>query len=545
MSTKTIITLFICATTFFVVAQDDITDQIAISGDREEFFLDAINGEDDNYYVVATSGSDGTSGTLQVPEHDGNLYIILTKFNDENELVWQKSYYGSGSDYSKKLVKSDDGLYLLGHSSSPVSGNKTTEKYGLEDWQADYWLLKLDFDGNIMWDKSYGSDNGDEASDLIILPSGELLIAGVSRGDASGVKSEDAVTESKSDYWIVKTTAEGDIIWDKTIGSPDFDSNPSLTQLDNGKIIIAGMSRGDKGGSKTDDNFGNNNAWIIAIKEDGDILWDKTFGGTDGAFGGVAYTKNNLIYLIINSLSGMSGNRSVSLKGEQDIWFLKLDDEGEVLSELNFGGDGQESANQVIFQENDRILLAASSDSDNSIDKEDSNRGFSDYWPILINNEGEILWQKTIGGIHGDILKKVLVRPNNKLLLIGQSDSGISADRTVENHSEQPNANNENDVWIVEIDASILNTENEEINLNNVSVYPNPFASDLTIEVDNLEVLNEVIITDVNGKVYWSKEKKDIEGSEFTIPLDNLSKGVYLVNIKSKNSSVIKRVVKN
>lgn len=530
------INLIICTMLGFSgIGQVEITNQNSLGGDIRMTSPPLVNGENGNYYLLTSTSASGESGNLDVSEYDGT-YLILVKYNESNEIVWQKSYYGSESDVSTSILFKDSSVYLLSYSNSPISGNKSAENYGGKD----YWLLKVDTDGEIIWQKTYGGDNRELPSNMNFLDDGNILLSGVSNSGISGVKSEPAI--GTRDLWIVKVAdTDGEIIWDKTIGSLGQEYSSSLAETDEGNIIISSLSDGDVGGDKTEPKYGNLDVWIVSLDKDGNKIWDKTVGGLGFELSGHFVLKDDLIYLFAQSESSIGGARIVPLKGSMDIWMLTLSiEDGSIINQFSYGGNKNERIYSVSYLRDDLIFLSASSDSDISGDKDEEGRGQLDYWPILINEDGNLLWQTTIGGSNDDVLQNILERPNNKLLLAGLSKSRVSGDRTATYYGSLTGE----DVWLVEIDATILSTDEAEIELVNVDVYPNPFVDELHLKMEQPNKIEKVIIRDIQGKLVWESSIKDQNQTILTLPTPNFESGTYLINVTGEGFSMLKRVVK-
>src|SRR5204862_5024756 len=106
---------------------------------------------------------------------------------------------------------------LGGCSSSGPSGNKTSAWYG----QNDYWVLRLDKDGNKLWENTYGAAGDERISKILILTNGDILLAGYSSSGTNSIKT--APNRGSYDYWLVKIDPNGNKIWDKTYGGSSTD----------------------------------------------------------------------------------------------------------------------------------------------------------------------------------------------------------------------------------------------------------------------------------------------------------------------------------
>jgi len=175
-------------------------------------------------------------------------------------IQWQNTIGGDGADELVSIVQVSDGNFIAyGTSLSGVSGDKTDPSKGGED----YWVLKLDTDGDIIWQRTIGANSSDIAYQAIEAFNGDLLLAGSSFSDASGDKSEDSF--GISDYWIVRLDSEGSIIFENTIGADDLDIVFEIEEFDDGSLFIGGHSRSDISGDKDEDNVGDIDLWFLKL----------------------------------------------------------------------------------------------------------------------------------------------------------------------------------------------------------------------------------------------------------------------------------------
>ena len=104
----------------------------------------------------------------------------------------------------------------------------------------------------------------------------DILLAGYSESNASGEKS--ANSKGSYDYWIIKIDANGNKLWDKTIGGGKNDYLRAITKTDDGAFLLTGYSDSNGTGDKTQPSQGGTDYWVVKIDANGNKLWDKTFG---------------------------------------------------------------------------------------------------------------------------------------------------------------------------------------------------------------------------------------------------------------------------
>ena len=267
-------------------------------------------------YSVSNKGHDKSEDS----RGEQDFWIVKTDSNETK--LWDKTYGGSSTDYHTfALIEDINGNLIFGGSSkSSASGDKSEDSRGAED----FWIVKTDSNGTKLWDKTYGGSGQDEPKSMVLTDDGGLLIGGTSNSDASGDKSEDS--RGGKDFWIVKTDSNGTKLWDKTIGGSQDDILGAMVLTDKGDLLIAGESRSDASGDKSEDSRGGQDFWIVKTDSNGTKLWDKTIGGTENDKpDSMVLTDDGGLLIVGNSLSSDSGDKSKDSRGMVDFWVVKLE----------------------------------------------------------------------------------------------------------------------------------------------------------------------------------------------------------------------------
>ena len=181
----------------------------------------------------------------------------------------------------------------------------------------DFWVVKLDATGVLVWEQAYGGSGIEQAYDAVQLDNGDFIIVGQgygSDGDASG-------NHGGSDAWVLRINSQGGLIWQKMFGGSDFEFAQSITQGPDNTYFVSGNSRSSDG--DLTENFGENDLWVFQITDQGDLLWQKTIGGSgiDVAQDAVYTTETGLV---IAGTSHSAVLNAKSSKGLSDLVFIKL-----------------------------------------------------------------------------------------------------------------------------------------------------------------------------------------------------------------------------
>ncbi|HYV91100.1 MAG TPA: MopE-related protein [Chitinophagales bacterium] len=310
--------------------------------------------------------------------------VMVHAQNCVPNIEWQISLGGDTTDQAGSVTPTSDGGYVVaGYTSSnngDVSGN-----HG----QQDYWLVKLAADGSFIWQEPLGGSHEDIAHAIIQTSDDGFAIAGSTRSNDGNVTGNSGI----HDFWVAKLDANGGLIWQNALGGTANDFAYAISQTTDGGYIVAGSTTSNDG--DVTGNHGLNDYWVVKLDVDGNLEWQKTLGGThndeaysvkqsaDGGYIVAGYTAS--------SDGDVTGNQGVT-----DYWIVKLDGTGNLSWQKNFGGPNNDVANYVQVTSDGGYIVAGSSSS-NSGDVT-FNHGFSDYWIVKLDSAGTLIWQKALGG---------------------------------------------------------------------------------------------------------------------------------------------------
>ncbi|MFY7738970.1 MAG: T9SS type A sorting domain-containing protein [Flavobacterium sp.] len=268
--------------------------------------------------------SGGTHLDFGLCDNTYNYYLqknnTIAGFND---FIWYKYFRGDQQDILKTFIETtDDGYIMIGSSNSNIANEKTENSKG----QYDYWIIKINSDGDIVWQKTIGGNDMEDASSIIQTVDGGYLIGGSSKSNISGDKTENS--DGDYDYWIVKLDTNGTTEWQKTIGGSLNDKLAALKPTIDGGFILVGTSNSSISGDKTENSRGLNDIWIVKLNNQGTILWDKTIGRSlDDSANDVIQTNDGGFVVAGTSFSSMSGDKLENSRGNSDYWIIKLNPE--------------------------------------------------------------------------------------------------------------------------------------------------------------------------------------------------------------------------
>ncbi len=201
------------------------------------------------------------------------LVLCATIFPQSVYIDWQQCYGGTERDIGRSVVLDND--YLIALSTSRSNDFDVSFNYG----GVDFWLFKAGETGNILWEKSYGGSDDDLPIEIMISPDGGYVLFGETWSDDGDVNGN----HGGADYWLVKTDSLGNLLWQRSLGSSMNNLPSDMDMDDEGNIYVIGLSLG-VGGDVTANN-GSYDYWFVKINSLGSIVWEKNLGGVYGDFG--------------------------------------------------------------------------------------------------------------------------------------------------------------------------------------------------------------------------------------------------------------------
>lgn len=397
-------------------------------------------------------------------------------------IEWQGVYGGTASDYLTSSRQTADGGYIFGgYSNSGINGNKTEDKVGLYD----YWIIKTDSAGNIVWQNVIGGTQNDYLNNVEPTADGGYILGGTSFSDSTADKSENK--NGAQDFWIVKTDASGNIVWENTIGGDAYDYLHIIHQTPDGGYIAGGYSDSGLSGDKSEAGQGFIDYWIVKLDASGNIEWDNTIGGSgsDNLFD-ISLTTDGGYIVAGSSTSGISGDKTEAAAGN-DYWILKLDGSGNIDWQNTLGGSTEDIPASIVQTGDGGYIVGGKSNSAISGDKTEAVVGGNDYWVIKLDASGNIEWQNTIGGTGSDIVNKVMQASDGEYMIAGTSASPLSGDKTEASMGLD-------DYWLVKIDELGVITWDNTIGGNK-----SDNLVDVQVTADNGYMLGGYSSTNVNG----------------------------------------------
>lgn len=503
-------------------------------------------------------------------------------------IQWQSCYGGSNNDKATDIIIIEDGYLMVGTVNS--DDGDITNFHG----ETDLWVVKTDSLGTILWERCYGGTSQELEGRIIKDFLGNYYICGWTSSDDGDVQS---FNHGSFDVWIIKINETGDILWENCFGGSGYDEPTNFNLLTDGNILITCNSTSDDGDLPA--HYGFYDSWIFIISPEGEIVQSEVFGNDlnntvnnaietqDGGyfFTSKASSTNGMVegtyhggmtdvwvvkldnlmniewqmlygggdwdsgsngiielidgYLFLALTNSNDGDVSGFHGGFRDIWAVKTNFDGEIIWQKCLGGSDSETAGDVFQLEDQGFIIFGTTDSNNGdVSGNHSWSGYSDIWMVKLNSAGEIEWQQCYGGLNDELLYSGIVKKTDYNWVLAGSTKYNTGDVVCNWHGLE-------DYWVFEIKDPSINIIDRKISEQGIKIYPNPANEYLTFDVQGskCKIANsytEIQIVDVFGKEIAClplNPDKTVWGTS------NVSNGIYFYTIKFNDKLYMGKVL--
>ena len=253
----------------------------------------SIKPTTDGGYIVA-----GDIFASSPREYD---YSVI-KLNSNGEIQWQKALGGAADDRANSVQQTPDGGYIVAGYSNSTDGN-VTGNHG----KYDYWIVKLSSSGDIQWEKTLGGSSDDKANSVQLTADGGYIVAGFTGSNNFDVTGNNGF----DDAWIVKLNSDGTIQWQKALGANGQDYTRSIRRTNDGGYILAGYTysyRNDFPGFNDRPDY-----WIVKIDGNGTFQWQRSIGGAYTEIAHAVQPTTDGGYVIIGESNSLDGSITSNL----------------------------------------------------------------------------------------------------------------------------------------------------------------------------------------------------------------------------------------
>ena len=388
---------------------------------------------------------DTPSNDGDVTGNHGSNDFWLVRINTTGGILWQKTYGGSSGELARYIALTSDGGFIA-CGSSYSNDLDVSGHHGPVGVQPDYWVVKLDASGNIQWQHSFGGTGYDAASYVMQTSDGGFLLSGISLSNDGDVSVHHGEL-TENDAWVIKLDSTGDLLWQKTFGGDNDDFLGGIIELDSHAYLLAGSTSSIEG--DVTGNHGLSDSWICKITADGSLIWSKCYGGSnyDNAYGLEKTNANQFALAVLSTESSdgdVTGYHGVLYN---DVWTIHIDSTGTMLWQKCYGGTGADVGYSTCGIQDSTMLIAGFTTSLNGDVTE--HFGQADAWLIDTDSSGNLIWQKSFGGSLGDYFYTTQQTLDGGIICGGYTNSV--------NHDVSGN-HGSYDYWVVKLSAPCIHT---------------------------------------------------------------------------------------
>ena len=382
-----------------------------LGGSAKDVARAVIPTNDGGFAVLATAES--VDVDLQGKAWPGADYWLL-KYDTAYNLEWDKTYGGTDDDQAHDLVQTADGGYaLIGYSKSDDGDASNNEGFH------DNWIVKVDAQGNFEWEQSFGFLGHDHSYSILQFDDG-YAIGGFL--DVTASEGEGATDRSNlhgvGEFWVHRLDLQGNIIWRKYFGGTHDEKIYGLAKADDGGIILAGYTESPD--FDISENNGTYDFWAVKVDATGEMVWENAYGGQEFETANSITKGPNNTYLLAGSARSTDGDVSTNY-GNSDMWVIAIDDNGNLLWENNYGGSQFDTIHEISPAIGGGYWIAGDSRSDD-IDL-DGNAGQNDAVLMKLSATGDIEFTKRLAGSNFDFGNDVKEIKENVVVFVGETDS--------------------------------------------------------------------------------------------------------------------------
>ena len=314
-----------------------------------------------------------------------------------SQSYWAKTFGGTSLEAGYSVQQTSDGGFIVaGYTSS------------FEVRGSNFFVIKLDANGNTTWQKKYGSICVNKGQAIQQTSDGGYILAGYT----------DIFGAGWFDMMLYKLDANGDVVWSKTYGGTNFDQLTSIQQTSDGGYVLAGYT--------SSFGYGSYDVLVLKLDSGGSITWEKAFGGTGADYASSIRQTSDGGYIVAGKTSSFGA-------GGKDLWVIKLNSTGTVTWQNTYGGTADDTASFIQQTSDGGFILIGDTYSFSTANF------YHDFWVIKLQADGSINWQKAYGTRYKQFSSSIQQTSDGGYILVGYIDLYCNSD---------------NDLWLMKLDTS-------------------------------------------------------------------------------------------
>jgi hypothetical protein len=307
------------------------------------------------------------------------LAAILLPSTLPAQITFERTYGGTGNDWGWSVQQTRDSGYIITGSTTSIGAGRL-----------DVYLVKTSAYGETLWTRAYGGAYNEFGRSVQQTTDSGYVITGYTGSFGAGA----------SDVYLIKTDQDGDTLWTRTYGGPDYEDGHSVQQTADGGYIIAGHT--NSFGAGFDD------VYLIRTNASGDTLWTRTFGGDTDDYGYSVQQTADSGYVIAGSTTRRGADNF-------DVYLIRTNARGDTLWTKTYGGEYHDGGYSVLQTAENGFVIVGYTAS--------SGAGSDDVFLINTDAQGDTLWTRTFGGGFDDGSHSLQQTPDNGYIIAGTTSS--------------------------------------------------------------------------------------------------------------------------
>ncbi|MGR6088039.1 MAG: SBBP repeat-containing protein [Arcticibacter sp.] len=484
------------------------------------------------------------STTLTNADNSGTTPdVIIAKYNTSGALLWAKSAGGTSIDIANSITTDAIGnVFVCGYFQSPTIVFGTTTLTNVANGY-NYFVVKYDAAGNVLWAKSAGGSGYESANGIATDASGNVIVAGYFSSSSFSIGSTTLNNAGNFDAFIAKYDGSGNVLWAKYANGLYLDQANAVTTDVSGNIYVTGYygSNSLLFGTVSISHTGTNNQYNIFTAKynaSGVLQWVKQAGSyPDHVSYSICTDASSNVYVTgyYSSATFSFGTSTLTnpSPGYNDIMVLKYDAAGNEVKAIGIGNPGNEAAQAVKVDASGNIYLSGWYQLADLVVGNDTlvSAGGLDGFLIKLDSNGTPQWSTSIGGTLNDQAYGLAIDASGNAFVTGYFQSSLMVLGSIIVSNTAPNGAS-SDIYIGKINNSSVGFTETSDPVNSISIYPNPLTDATTITFHEFQSNAIVSVYDAIGNEIKSI---NFSGDKLVLEKGDMQSGIYFVKTVSEN----------
>lgn len=332
------------------------------------------------------------------PNFDYFRDVIVYHIDRKGNLLWKRIYGGSYEELAGDILSDKQGYYYLSIKTYSNDGDVQSGNHG----GGDRWIVKIDIEGNILWERCYGGSREEYAARIKLLSDGNILAYSATFSGDGDVP----VNYGVLDNWLLIINPEGEILHSRVYGNRDQNNIFDITETRDGGFFFASKATLAEGMVEGNHHGGQSDVWAVKLDAGLEIEWQKLYGGSGSDYGmqGVIELDNGYIFLALTKSPNDGDVWGYHYGDKPDIWVVRIDSIGNILWQKCLGGSSWDYPMAGIYQMEDSSFMVVAETRSSDGDVQGYHHGGSsgnstyDIWMSRLSADGELLWSRCFGG---------------------------------------------------------------------------------------------------------------------------------------------------